>query len=269
MVYLVLLGGEYKGEDKLSKLIPIEFKNQRIMTTKTLAEQYGTNEQNISKNFTRNSERFIEGKHYFRLEGEELKQFKGYVLNDESLKFVSVLYLWTEKGAARHAKILDTDEAWEVYEALEETYFRVKEVVPKLDNLSPQLQLLINMELKQKQLESSIKETKEEVQAIRETITNIPEDWREFCVKVIRKIAYKNDIPFNLIQTESYQALQNRTGCRLEQRLLNRRKRALEYGATKAVVDKMNFLDAIQEDKKLVEIYLGIIKQMAIKYKIA
>ena len=90
-----------------NNIIPIEFKNQRILTTKQLAEQFGTNEQNISKNFTRNSERFAEGKHYFKLEGEELKQFKGYVLNDESLKFVSVLYLWTDRGAARHAKILD------------------------------------------------------------------------------------------------------------------------------------------------------------------
>ena len=50
------------------------------MTTKVLSEQYGTNEQNISKNFTRNIERFIEGKHFFKLEGEELKEFKGYVL---------------------------------------------------------------------------------------------------------------------------------------------------------------------------------------------
>ena len=81
----------------MSKLIPLEFKNQRIMTTKVLAEQYGTNEQNISKNFTRNQLRFEEGKHYFKLEGKELKDFKGYVLNDESLKYVSVLYLWTDR----------------------------------------------------------------------------------------------------------------------------------------------------------------------------
>ena len=103
------------------------------MTTKVLAEQYGTNEQNISKNFTRNQLRFEEGKHYFKLEGKELKDFKGYVLNDESLKYVSVLYLWTDRGAARHAKILDTDEAWEIYEELEDNYFNPKKHKP-LDN---------------------------------------------------------------------------------------------------------------------------------------
>lgn len=127
----------------MNHLIPIEFNKQRIMTTKILAEQYGTNEQNISKNFTRNMERFTEGKHYFKLDGEELKEFKGYVQNDESLKFASVLYLWTEKGAARHAKILDTDEAWEVYETLEETYFRVKEQ----KQLSPMEQLRLQYQV--------------------------------------------------------------------------------------------------------------------------
>ena len=61
----------------MSRLIPLEFKNQRIITTKVLSEEFGTNEQNISKNFTRNQSRFIEGKHYFKLEGQELKNFKG------------------------------------------------------------------------------------------------------------------------------------------------------------------------------------------------
>jgi len=110
----------------MNDLVPIEFNNQRIITTKLLAEQYGTDEKVISQNFIRNICRFKEGKHYFKLQGQELKDFKAILQNDESLKFVSVLYLWTDRGAARHAKILDTDEAWDVYEELEETYFRVK-----------------------------------------------------------------------------------------------------------------------------------------------
>ena len=115
-----------KGLRNMNNLQPVEFKNQRIITTKVLAEQFGTNEQNISRNFSRNQERFIEGKHYFRLEGDELKEFKGYVLKDDTLKFASNLYLWTDKGVARHAKMLETDEAWEIYEELEDTYFKVQ-----------------------------------------------------------------------------------------------------------------------------------------------
>ncbi|WP_160693400.1 ORF6N domain-containing protein [Clostridium sp. C2-6-12] len=95
----------------MDKLIPMEYENQRIMTTKVLAEEFGTEDKIISNNFNRNINRFVKDKHYYKLEGSELKAFKGYHQNDESLKYVSVLYLWTERGAARHAKILDTDEA--------------------------------------------------------------------------------------------------------------------------------------------------------------
>ncbi|EPA3167126.1 hypothetical protein ACQ26G_004309 [Yersinia enterocolitica] len=44
-----------------------------------------------------------------------------------SLKIVSqnarYLILWTERGAARHAKMLETDQAWELFEKLEDCYF--------------------------------------------------------------------------------------------------------------------------------------------------
>ena len=98
----------------MSKLMPIELKNQRIILTENLAEQYGTEIVRIQQNYLRNKERFVEGKHFYKLQGEELKQFKTDYLKDSSLK-INSLMLWTEKGAARHAKILDTDEAWEVY----------------------------------------------------------------------------------------------------------------------------------------------------------
>ncbi len=143
----------------MENLIQVEYKNQRIMTTKVLAEQFGSNEQNISRNFTRNSERFIEGKHYFKLEGQELKEFKGYVPNDESLKFVSILYLWTDRGAARHAKILDTDEAWDVYEKLEENYFNpnnVQKQLSPMEQLRLQYQVLNQHEEKITEVESKV-----------------------------------------------------------------------------------------------------------------
>lgn len=112
--------------DKQTSLI--QYKSVPVMTTEQLADFYGTDTKNIQMNFTRNGERFIEGKHYFKLDGEELKTFKniptmsGYVPKQSAR-----ITLWTEKGAARHAKILDTDQAWDIFEQLEEVYFAVKE----------------------------------------------------------------------------------------------------------------------------------------------
>lgn len=111
-----------------NKLIPVEYKGQRILTTKQLAEVYETTEDNIKVNFNRNKDRFTKEKHYYLLTGEELKQFKNHVTDSYLVdKHASSLYLWTERGADRHCKILDTDKAWEQFDNLEEIYFKVKE----------------------------------------------------------------------------------------------------------------------------------------------
>ena len=111
----------------MKNLAVIENRGQRVLTTEQLALVYETGVKNISNNFNRNKERFEEGKHYYKLEGEELREFKAIHLKDESLKFASILYLWTERGANRHCKILDTDRAWDQFDNLEEVYFKVKE----------------------------------------------------------------------------------------------------------------------------------------------
>ncbi|MCM3620471.1 ORF6N domain-containing protein [Sutcliffiella horikoshii] len=104
---------------------------QRVLNTSQLAESFGTDTKIINRNFQRNSERYVQGKHYFALTGEELKTYKGSRQIDDNLKFTSVLYLWTEKGAWLHAKSLNTDLAWDAYEKLVDEYYHVKSnVVP-------------------------------------------------------------------------------------------------------------------------------------------
>lgn len=99
---------------------------QRVLTTQQIAEAYGTETDSITKNFNRNKDRYIAGKHYICLEGEELKNFKTNGQIDLSSK-INKLYLWTEKGAFLHAKSLNTDKAWEVYDRLVDEYFSKKE----------------------------------------------------------------------------------------------------------------------------------------------
>lgn len=111
----------------MNNLQIIEKDNQRVLTTNQIAESFGTESKIINRNFQRNSDRYTQGKHYFALSGEELKEFKGSRQFDDSLKFTSVLYLWTEKGAWLHAKSLNTDQAWDAYEMLVDDYYNVKE----------------------------------------------------------------------------------------------------------------------------------------------
>lgn len=112
----------------MDELKIIEHEGIRVLTTQQLAEVYETDANNINQNFKRNKERFVEGRDYYLLKGDDLKGFKSLVTNshDPSIKYASVLYLWTERGANRHSKILDTDKAWQQFDILEETYFKVK-----------------------------------------------------------------------------------------------------------------------------------------------
>lgn len=54
------------------------------------------------------------------------------------------LYLWTERGANRHCKILDTPKVWEQFDNLEETYFLVKEYKRELETKVSLLYLLLS-----------------------------------------------------------------------------------------------------------------------------
>lgn len=111
----------------MEKIQVLEHNATRVLTTKQLAEFYGTEPRTISDNFNRNQERFTEGKHFFVLQGEEKRNFINQTLIADGSVKAEKFYLWTEKGAARHAKILSTDKAWDIFEELEDTYFRVQE----------------------------------------------------------------------------------------------------------------------------------------------
>ena len=110
---------------KINALAKMNWHDERVMTTAQLAEFYETSLSCIKMNFHRNRERFIEGKHFFKIAGDELKGFLGNLVSDGYLadKHAPSLYLWTKRGAASHAKMISTSRAWEVFELLEDTYF--------------------------------------------------------------------------------------------------------------------------------------------------
>ncbi|MPW26231.1 ORF6N domain-containing protein [Alkalibaculum sp. M08DMB] len=248
-----------------------EFNEIRILTTQQLSESYVTSTDTITKNFNRNKERYQEGKHYIALEGEEKNTFINQGQFDRGLKNSKTLYLWTEKGAFLHAKSLNTDKAWEVYDELVETYFRGKKLVSDLNNLSPQLQLLINIELKQKQQDTLIAENKQEIQNMRDVITLSPASWRKDTTALINKIAMSIGGFDHIkdVREESYKLLNERFGVDIKTRLTNKRRRMADEGVCKSKRDKLTLLDVIADDKKLIEGYIAIVKEMSIKNNVA
>lgn len=119
----------------LENITRIEYHGQPVLTTAQLAEALSTENKsvtanNLKLNFRNNADRFVEGKHFFRLEGSELDTFKDLVKNFNLVpKNTPHLYLWTKRGCARHCKSVGTDVAWDVFEVLEDTYFNVEKII--------------------------------------------------------------------------------------------------------------------------------------------
>jgi|GEM_PF-5063954 len=107
----------------VSNLPVITHNNVPVITTELLSQLYSSSIDNIKKNYSRNQLRFIEGKHYFKLAGNELDNLRVTLSHLQISSKTRSLILWTERGAARHAKMLETDQAWEVFEKLEDYYF--------------------------------------------------------------------------------------------------------------------------------------------------
>lgn len=117
----------------------VDYNGIRVLTSLQIADAYETTTTRIKQNFNENKDKYKYGKHYILLTGDDLKAFKkNYnVFNKVGNNYLvgnraPSLYLWTERGALLHAKSLNTDKAWQVYEYLVENYFRSKEHVPQL-----------------------------------------------------------------------------------------------------------------------------------------
>ena len=108
----------------MNELKITEYRCQRVLTTQQIAEAYGTDNKTISYNFNHNKDRYILGKHFILLEGDSLRAFRE--IHDLPTN-LNKLYLWTEKGAFLHAKSLNADKAWEVYDYLVDEYFSKKD----------------------------------------------------------------------------------------------------------------------------------------------
>ncbi len=65
---------------------------------------------------------------------------------------------------------------------------------------------------------------------------------------------------------ESYKLLDEQFNVNLQSRLTGKRRRMADEGICKSKRDKLNQLDGIADDKKLIEGYTAFIKEMAIKY---
>ena len=142
-------------------------------------------------------------------------------------------------------------------------------------DLSPQLQVLIQMETRQKQIEARQAEQATALAGLEQKLQNTCEvialdktAWRKDSEHLINKIARATGEGYSgirLVYEEIYRSIESRAGVSLNTRLTNKRNRMAGEGICKSKRDKLTRIDIIAEDKKLIEIYVAIVKELAVK----
>ncbi len=260
---------------------------KKAMLVKEIAEIHGRELKDINRNINKNIKRFTKGIDIVDLKGTEFEVILNHhgIYSQNAINRSENIYLLSERGYSKLLKILEDDFAWEQYEKLVDGYFNMRGQALNTSELSPELQMFKQifdtvakqqLEAKETQriaLEANDKaeEAKEEIQGIRDIVAINSTNWRKETSTLISKIAlklggYEN---INLLREESYKILEERGRTRLSVKLTNKRRRMADEGVCKSKRDKLNKLDVIGEDNRLLEIYLAVVKDMAIKYGVA
>lgn len=165
---------------------------------------------------------------------------------------------------------------------------RYKQQIIDRSQLSPQTQLILSMsesiaktELEQKRqaealqrLEDKTNKQTEALQTVKDTFSKSETEeetvqWVNHCINKIAEspnFVYSFGNRYAAAKNESYNRLSTKAGCRLDQKLRNSIARAEERGYTKAQINTINKLSVIMADKRLKQIYIGVIKEMMIAY---
>lgn len=242
-----------------------EYEGKRVVTLKEIDAVHQRPDGTARKRFNDNKEHFIEGEDYFKISPSVFRTAFDLEMDSRQQNDITLI---TESGYYMLVKSFTDDLSWTVQRALVNSYFKVKQVQTAFSELSPQLQLLIAIETKQKEQEKAIAETQQRLDSIGEVIALDVNSWRRDAKQLISRIATKMG-GFDYIKevtNEVYRLVEERAGVSLSTRLTNKRNRMAGEGICKSKRDKLTKVDIIADDKKLIEIYLAIVKEMAVKY---
>ena len=190
--------------------------------------------------------------------------------------------LWLAKISITPSMEAETPE---LADRLEQYQLRAKDTLaeaflpaaanPNFTSLSPELQMfkaifdsVAKTELKQKEQDKAIEAVNQKVDGIRDVVVLNPNSWREECRRLLAKVAQARGGggAYQEVNAEVFQLVDERARVSLETRLTNKRRRMADEGVCKSKRDKLNKVDVIADDAKLIEIYIAIVKEMAVKY---
>ena len=248
-----------------------QYNGERVVTFKDIDAAHERPEGTASRNFRKNKNHFIEGVDYFKITPDEFRRTIGEMDSRQQNDIVLV----TESGYLMISKSFHDAKSWEIQRALVNGYFKFKDQSMAIGEISPELQALkglidgmMRQELKQKEQDEKLNALDNKLDNIRDITVFRPDNWRKEVTNLVQRIAYErgNGNYIKAVYGESYDLLEKRINVNLSRRLTFKRKRMAKEGVSASKQQAVTKIDIIAEDKKLVEAYVAILKELAIKY---
>ena len=159
-----------------------------------------------------------------------------------------------------------------------------KQMVLRMQEMSPQLQVMINMELEQKRQAKEQERQAAELAEVRENQKTLTQalikpaevDFRTWVNNCLSAIAESEGYLYignsqerhRVVRTESYERLTRKRPCRLDQRVMQARGKATMAGANQSQINAINKLTVIEADKDLRPVYESVIREMLAAYRV-
>lgn len=237
--------------------------DQPITTSKNIAENFDKRHDHILRDIEK---LLVEDRPNF---GEMFKEStepdsygreqKIYYVNRDGFTFLAMGFTGAK---AREFKLAYIEQFNKMEEQIKQQ-LDTSQLSPELQMFNKIFQTVASQEIKTKQLENK-------VDGISDLIAMDSKDWRTEVVAILRRIAIKQGgfDKYAEVTNESYIRLEAKGRCNLNTRLENRKKNMIAQGLGKTTVKKVNKLDVIEQDHRLKEIYVSVVKDMAIKYEV-
>ena len=255
----------------MSKIINIQKQDgQLVVSSRQIAEDFDKRHSDVLEKIeelikTENSvmTMFIESSY----KAGTGKDYKEYLITRDGF---SLLVMGFTGAKALQWKLKYIEAFNKMEEHIKGQALNTSELSPELQMFNQMFKAIANNELEQKKLKAAVEEAKEEIKGIREAVTLEPNQWRKDTATLINKIANKlgGFEHIKPIRDEAYSLLNSTYGVDIKRRLLNKKKNMALEGCSKSKIDKVNYLDVIAEDKKLINGYINIVGRLAVKYGI-
>jgi hypothetical protein len=108
----------------MSNISPVEYNSQIVVTTQQIASEHSMQVKVVNQKFRRNKKHFVINQDYFELS-------KDMVTNCDHLSKMfyhesDILFLFTDSGYLKFVKTINDEKAWNIYNHLIESYFKIK-----------------------------------------------------------------------------------------------------------------------------------------------